>query len=103
MVFAKYYPEFMTATCLEWKPVLEDERHKDIIIDSLRFLTRETRATIYGFVLMQNHFHLIWQMMGIHEREDVQRDFLSGGTLCAGHGQRIPGLGEKFAWRSLVD
>ena len=25
---------------------------------------------------MSNHFHVIWQMLGDHKREDVQRDFL---------------------------
>lgn len=27
-------------------------------------------------MLMENHFHMIWQVMGDHKREDVQRDFL---------------------------
>ena len=73
---AKECPEFLTVTCLEWKPLLEDDRHKDIISASLRFLTKAGRITIYGFVVMDNHFHLIWQMMGDHQRDDVQRDFL---------------------------
>ena len=56
--------------------MLEDDKHKGIIINSLRFLTTEERVVIYGFVIMQNHFHLIWQLMGDHERDEVQRDFL---------------------------
>ena len=76
MMYAKKYPEFMTGTCLEWKPLIESWRHKEIIIDSMRFLTEEGRVWIYGFVLMDNHFHLIWQMQGDYDREDVQRDFL---------------------------
>lgn len=56
--------------------VLEDDANKDIIIESLRFLVKEKRAIIYGFVIMDNHFHMIWQMVGDHLRENVQRDFL---------------------------
>jgi putative transposase len=37
-MFAKEYAEFKTITCLEWKMVLKDDRFKDIIIDSLRYL-----------------------------------------------------------------
>ncbi|NJN43037.1 MAG: transposase [Flammeovirgaceae bacterium] len=74
--YAKQFAQFITVTCLDWKPLLKDDNHKKVIIDSLRFLTREGRATIYAFVLMSNHFHLIWQIMGNHKREDVQRDFL---------------------------
>jgi len=72
----KQHSEFITVTCLEWKMVLEDDANKDIIIESLRFLAKEERAIIYGFVIMDNHFHMIWQMVGDHLRENVQRDFL---------------------------
>lgn len=73
---SKQFAEFITVTCLEWKPVLADDRFKEIIIDSLRFLSKEERITVYAFVIMQNHFHMIWQIMGDHERKNVQRDFL---------------------------
>ena len=76
MIYSKHHPDFTTITCLKWNPILEDDRHKEIIINSLRFLTKESRAVIYGFVIMMNHFHLIWQIMGEHDRGDVQRDFL---------------------------
>ena len=75
-VYSKEYAEFITVTCLEWKPVLHEDRFKDVIIDSLSFLTKSKRVTVYAFVIMSNHFHLIWQMVGDHKREDVQRDFL---------------------------
>ena len=75
-MFATEYPEFTTVTCLEWKTILESDREKEIIIDSMRFLVKEARATIFAFVLMSNHFHLIWQMMANHKREAEQRNFL---------------------------
>jgi putative transposase len=31
---------------------------------------------INGFVLMDNHFHLIWQVVGNEPKFEVQRDFL---------------------------
>jgi putative transposase len=74
--YSKYPPDFITVTCLEWKRILADDAIKDIIIESLRFLVRDQRIHVYAFVIMYNHFHLIWQMKGDHERENVQRDFL---------------------------
>ena len=76
MLLSKEYPNYLTSTCLNWLPLLEDDKFKDIIIDSLRFLVVENRITVYGFVIMRNHFHLIWQIMEHHSRETVQRDFL---------------------------
>jgi len=75
-MIAKYYPEFLTVTCLNWIPLLSTDQNKEIIINSLRFLVKEGRAKVSCFVLMSNHFHLIWQVMGTNKREDVQRDFL---------------------------
>ena len=76
MIVSKEQAEFLTVTCLEWMRVLEEDRFKDIVIDSLRFLSKEERIRVYGFVMMSNHFHLIWQMLGDHKRDDVQRDLL---------------------------
>jgi putative transposase len=72
----RYYPEFITVTANDWLPVLAQESHKQIILDSLRFLVNAQRVKLTAFVLMDTHFHLIWQVLGDHNREDVQRDFL---------------------------
>jgi REP element-mobilizing transposase RayT len=70
------YPEFFTATCLNWQPLLADSSRKDIIVESLRFIARDNRVVVYAFVIMTNHIHIIWQMVEGHERQNVQRDFL---------------------------
>jgi len=75
-LYAKEYAEFTTATCLEWKPIIHQDRFKDIIMESLRFLCTENRVWLNAFVIMHNHIHLVWQMIGEHRRNDVQRDFL---------------------------
>lgn len=75
-MISKHHPEFLTVTCLNWSPVLETKEHRDIITDSFRFLVKDGRAKIFSFVLMNTHFHLIWQIMGDHKPQDVQRDFL---------------------------
>jgi putative transposase len=76
MLTAKEHPHFFTATNLNWEFVLADKRAKDIVVNSLRFLSKTQRARIFAFCLMSNHIHLIWQMLGNHRTQDVQRDFL---------------------------
>jgi REP element-mobilizing transposase RayT len=71
------YPQFFTATNLEWRSLLQSDKYKDIVVDSLRFIVNNKRAIIYGFVLMQNHIHIIWQMQAGVKRQNVQRDFLN--------------------------
>jgi putative transposase len=70
------YITFFTATILEWKPLLEKDLYKDIIISSLRFLYNDKRADIYAFVIMPNHIHLLWKIRNGKHYDDVQRDFM---------------------------
>ncbi len=70
------YPQFFTATFLEWKYLLAKNAFKDIIISSLQFLVKDGRVVLYGFVRMPNHIYLIWQIQDKHERAKVQQSFL---------------------------
>jgi len=70
------YPQFFTATILEWKYLLEDDRLKEIIVDSLKFLVDDGRVIVYGFVIMPNHIHIIWQIQDKHDKSKVQQSFL---------------------------
>lgn len=67
---------FFTATILEWRHLLTNDGYKDIMIDSLRFLVKDERIQLNAFVIMNNHFHLIWHIYRPHNPESVQRDFL---------------------------
>ena len=69
-------PHFFTATILEWKRLLKPDKYKDIIISSLEFLVKNKRVQVNAFIIMDNHIHLIWQMMEGIKPEAVQRDFM---------------------------
>ena len=71
-----YHPQFFTATILEWKYLLKEDTYKDIIIDSLQFLKKEKSIVIYGFVIMPNHIHLLWQIQDGFKQNITQMRFL---------------------------
>ena len=54
----QHYPQFFTATILEWKQLLRPDEYKQIIIDSLLFLKKEGSIIVNAFVIMPNHIHL---------------------------------------------
>ena len=70
------HPQFFTATILEWKPLLKQDKYKQVITDSLHYLVKAQRVKIFAFVIMPNHMHILWQIQYPHSREDVQRDLL---------------------------
>ena len=76
MAFTEHYPQFFTATILEWKPLLKPDKYKGIITDSLAFLVKDNRVKVYGFVLMMNHIHIIWQVKAGHKPTAVQHSFM---------------------------
>ncbi len=74
--FITEYPQFFTATNLEWKKLLQADKYKDIVVSSLRFLVKDKRVKVFAFSIMENHIHLVWQMMPDKDSKAVQRDFL---------------------------
>lgn len=67
-----YHVEFLTATILNWQKLLEDDSFKQVIVNSLQWLTIQKRCKIYVFVIMPNHIHLLWQMEDGNKRKEVQ-------------------------------
>ena len=74
--YPEYWPQYFTATIYEWKHLLAGNRHKDILIDSLRFLVNNKRIVLNAFVIMSNHFHSIWQPLFGFSPADIQASFL---------------------------
>jgi REP element-mobilizing transposase RayT len=70
------YPFFYTATILEWKHLLKLDKYKQIIIDSLAFLCNQNKVKVYGFVIMPNHIHLIWQINSKYSLDKIQQSFM---------------------------
>ena len=67
---------FWTATINKWIPLLESEKFKSILIDSLSFLSNKQLIDVFGFVIMPNHVHLIWRMNSLNGKETPFGSFL---------------------------
>jgi len=55
---------------------LKPDKFKDILISSLKFLIHNNRIVLYGFVIMDNHIHLIWQISDAYKPHEVQQSFM---------------------------
>lgn len=75
-LYPKYWPQFFTATILEWKTLLQEDKYKKEIIKSLQFLVQQKRIRLYAFVIMNNHIHLIWQPLPGQTLQTIQHSFL---------------------------
>ncbi|MEO7045293.1 MAG: hypothetical protein ABI091_08265 [Ferruginibacter sp.] len=67
---------FWTATINKWQPLLQNDLQKQTIIESLKTLSDKKLITIYGFVIMPNHIHLIWQQNDKNGKENPKGSFM---------------------------
>jgi len=72
----QHHAQFFTATNLNWLPVLQNDYHKQILLEAFKHRVQKNQLTIYAFVIMPNHFHTIWQIHDGIEREDFQGSLL---------------------------
>jgi putative transposase len=67
---------FWTATIHKWYPLLESDKNKELIIGYLKKLSDEGLITVYAFVIMPTHLHLIWQQNALNGKETAKGSFL---------------------------
>lgn len=67
---------FWTATINNWQRLLQTDRYKQVIIDSLEYLSSRNKIDVFAFVIMPNHIHLIWRINENNENETAQGSFL---------------------------
>ena len=53
------YPYFMTCTLVGWTGVFTRPAAVHEVLESWRFLQRNHRLVLYGYVVMENHLHFI--------------------------------------------
>jgi REP element-mobilizing transposase RayT len=58
-IYDNDYPHFMTCTIVGWLPVFTRPEAVQIVFDSWDFLRKERGLQLYGYVVLENHLHLI--------------------------------------------
>jgi putative transposase len=53
---------FVTSSVVDWIDVFTRDIYRDILLDSFRFCQKNQNLQLHGWVLMPNHFQLIWPM-----------------------------------------
>jgi putative transposase len=58
-IWEETHPHFVTCTVVEWLPVFCRPEAAQILLDSLRFLQAKARLDLYGYVILENHVHMV--------------------------------------------
>lgn len=66
---------FWTDTVKDWKLLLKPDKYKKLIIDTWKELADKKLILIYGFVIMPNHLHVVWEMLRKNGKEMPHASF----------------------------
>ncbi len=67
-------PYFLTFTVVDWVDVFTRKIYRDMLLESMDFCRRTKALKNWGYVVMSNHMHCIWQSKE-HNLPDIIRDF----------------------------
>src|ERR1700709_1217015 len=67
---------FYTVAILDWVPLLQSDKYKSIVLNSLIHLVDKKKIKVYGFVIMPNHIHIIWEALEKNGKEMPQASFM---------------------------
>lgn len=67
---------FWTATINKWQKLLAEDSYKNVIMNSLEYLSNKGKIDVFAFVVMPNHIHLIWRINEHNGKETAQGSFL---------------------------
>ncbi len=61
-------PHFLSCATVNWLTVFNDPDVAEIIMDSLNYMQKNDRLTLFGYVLMENHLHIIASSSDLSEQ-----------------------------------
>jgi putative transposase len=68
-------PHFLTCTALNWIPLFTRPSTAAIILDALKYRQNHANWRAYGYVILENHIHLIIQA------ETCEKNFLASNPI----------------------
>ena len=60
-------PHFVTCTVLNWMPLFTRPQTVEIILEALQYRQEQAGWKIYGYVILENHLHLVVQCENLSE------------------------------------
>jgi len=58
-IYEPTHPHFLTCTILHWLPLFTNKESVQIVLDSFKYLQKSDNMTIFAYVILENHLHLI--------------------------------------------
>lgn len=83
MLMQKFYAQrqsgkvqLVTACCYKSNPLLREDRYKRFVLEGLSYMVDQQWIWLYGYVLMDEEFHAMWQQRPPWDEKNVRQPLL---------------------------
>jgi len=59
----------------DWRHLLKEDEMKKVILESFQWLVQHELVYIYGYVIMPNHIHVLWEQLKMNDKETPKESF----------------------------
>ena len=66
---------FLTFTIVDWLNLFTKKEHKLELVNSMNYCIKEKGLIVYGWVIMNNHMHVIWEAKEGYQLSAIIRDY----------------------------
>lgn len=68
--------EHFSASCRHGTLLFQDDHHKQIMLNSLAFMALNQRIWLYGFVILEDEIHLLWEKQPDWQGKNIRQMLL---------------------------
>ena len=76
-----YYPYFITSSIVGGLPLFMNPTVAKVILEALKYLQEENEVTLFGYVMMPNHIHLIAEDEQISQKFRAFKSFTARAII----------------------
>ena len=96
------FPYFITATTVGWLPVFSNPDVAKIVFETLDFLQSAGHLTLFAYVLMENHLHLVAAADDLAKEIGNLKSFTARQSVAYYRARRNQKLLDELAERKLT-
>ncbi len=89
-------PHFLTCTVLNWIAVFGNTDAVQIVLNSLKFMIENQRLMLHGWVILENHLHLIASACNLSKEIHDFKSFTAISIINFLHENQFSSLWEQF-------
>jgi REP element-mobilizing transposase RayT len=101
-IYENNCPHFLTCTIVNWIPLFTRPDTVKILFDSLDFLQQEQRLSVYGYVVLENHLHLVAQAKDLQKEIQCFKSYTAKMLIRYLEEHKVTRILEQLAFQKLA-